>query len=282
MRGTDGQLTWALIGPTLALFCAVSLTGGGVYFTRATTKLQPFLITLRPLWPRPPTTYHTCVRNKECKPMRFHNDRCWAVTNNCVNRKIVKLLFFKNDSTRLGVNKSILTFTLVCVAQSFLCVQTDADVTRMSGGGVRAGPGALIVTATTGSGTLRPGGPAWPRPLHWKTRPAITRFPVTFLSNCMLMTSDMMSWCMFRRQTWTGLNVAVLIFDWRSAAGKRSAPPVRRGAGTLARAETLETLFRTRGPRFPRRPRGSLHSCDGSSHSEQVLNQTYRHVINHT
>lgn len=62
-----------------------------------------------------------------------------------------------------------LTLTLVYVTERFLCVQADADVSRMSRGRVRAGTGALVVTTATGSRTLRPGRPAWPRPLHWKT-----------------------------------------------------------------------------------------------------------------
>lgn len=62
-----------------------------------------------------------------------------------------------------------LTLTLVCVTERFLCVQADADVSRMSRRRVRAGTGALVVTASTGSRTLRPGRPAWPRPLHWNT-----------------------------------------------------------------------------------------------------------------
>ncbi len=40
-----------------------------------------------------------------------------------------------------------LTFTLVCVTERFLRVQADADVSSMSRRRVRAGTGALVVTA---------------------------------------------------------------------------------------------------------------------------------------
>ncbi len=153
-----------------------------------------------------------------------------------------------------------LTFTLVCVTERFLRVQADADVSRMSRWRVRAGSGAVVVTAATGSRTLRPGRPAWPRPLHWKTALLLPGHEWLISEDTKLS------------QTWARLSVAVLILDRRSATGERRALAIRCGAGALACAEAFGALFGTSRPRFPWWPGGSLNSCHRSTHSQQVLN----------